>query len=41
MTTGGGIHLCEWRRGSGEWRVVVGEQKIDYLVVTFVKKESL
>ena len=26
---------------SGEWRVVVGEQKIDYLVVTFVVKESL
>ena len=37
----GRIHLCERRVESGERRVVVGEWKIGYLVVTFLEKEPL
>ena len=37
----GGIHLCERRVESGERRVVVGEQKIDYSVVIFLEKKPL
>ena len=36
-----GIHLCERREESGERRAVVGERKIDYLVVIFLEKEPL
>ena len=36
-----GIHLCEHRVESGEWRAVVGERKIGYLVVTSLEKEPL
>ena len=48
MAMGRGIHLCkrraqstEYRAQSTKWRAVVGEQKIEYLIVTFVEKESL
>ena len=36
-----GIHLCERRVESVERRAVVGERKIDYLVVIFLEKEPL